>query len=419
MPIQTTKNIWHNGKLIPWQDANIHVMSHVVHYGSSIFEGIRAYTQAAASPDQPGTAGIFRLEEHMQRFRDSGHIYRMPLGYSVPDMQQAVIDLVEANGIAPCYIRPVAFRGYGEMGVNPMKSPVEVYIANYPWGKYVPGNDGANVCISSWSRNAPNTTPTIAKAGGNYLNSQLIRMEAEINGYDEGIGLDSNGLLSEGSGENLFLVRGGVLYTTPLSSSVLNGITRSSMLTLAAELGIPVVEQTLPREMLYICDEAFFTGTAAEVTHLRSVDRILIGDGTMGPITKALHDEFFGIVNGTVKDRHNLAHSSQSKSRRTRRGVRSGRRSATYAVATTRRLPVFFSYISASATSQSETGSVASSGNSANPTLIVRRASRPIGNRTDETASRSDCAMRSQSSRLARSFTITLNSSPPQRAQRI
>ncbi len=305
MPIQTTKNIWHNGKLIPWQDANIHVMSHVVHYGSSIFEGIRAYTQAAPRPDQPGTAAIFRLEEHMQRFRDSGHIYRMPLGYTVPEMQQAVIDLVEANGIAPCYIRPVAFRGYGEIGVNPMKSPVEVYIANYPWGKYVPGNEGANVCISSWNRNAPNTTPTLAKAGGNYLNSQLIRMEAEINGYDEGIGLDSNGLLSEGSGENLFLVRGGVLYTTPLASSVLNGITRSSMLTLAGELGIPVVEQTLPREFLYICDEAFFTGTAAEVTHLRSVDRILIGDGTMGPVTKALHDEFFGIVNGTVKDRHN------------------------------------------------------------------------------------------------------------------
>ncbi len=305
MPIQTTKNIWHNGTLIPWQDANIHVMSHVVHYGSSIFEGIRAYTQAATSPDQPGTAAIFRLEEHMQRFRDSGHIYRMPLGYTVPEMQQAVIDLVEANGIAPCYIRPVAFRGYGEVGVNPMKSPVEVYIANYPWGKYVPGNEGANVCISSWNRNAPNTTPTLAKAGGNYLNSQLIRMEAEINGYDEGIGLDSNGLLSEGSGENLFLVRGGVLYTTPLSSSVLNGITRSSMLTLAGELGIPVVEQNLPRELLYICDEAFFTGTAAEVTHLRSVDRILIGDGTMGPVTKALHDEFFGIVNGTVKDRHN------------------------------------------------------------------------------------------------------------------
>ena len=302
MPLQTTKHIWHNGSLIPWENANIHIMSHVVHYGSSIFEGIRAYTQAGKG-DAPATAGIFRLEEHMQRFRDSGHIYRMPLGFSVGELCHAVIETVEANAVAPCYIRPVAFRGYGEAGINPLKSPVEVYIANYPWGKYVPGNDGANVCVSSWNRHAPNTMPTLSKAGGNYLNSQLIRMEAEINGYDEGIALDRNGLLSEGSGENLFLIRGGVLYTTPLASAVLNGITRSSILSLAKELGIPVVEQTLPREMLYICDEAFFTGTAAEVTHLRSVDRILIGDGTMGPVTRALHDEFFGIVNGTRPDR--------------------------------------------------------------------------------------------------------------------
>jgi branched-chain amino acid aminotransferase len=300
MPLQTTKNIWHNGKLIPWESATIHIMSHVVHYGSSIFEGIRAYTQQAN-----GTAGIFRLEEHMQRFRDSGHIYRMPLGFTVAELSQAVIDVVEANGVAPCYIRPVAFRGYGEAGINPLSSPVEVYIANYPWGKYVPGNDGANVCVSSWNRHAPNTMPTLSKAGGNYLNSQLIRMEAEVNGYDEGIALDVNGLLSEGSGENLFLVRGGVLYTTPLASSVLNGITRNSVLTLAKDLGIPVVEQRLPREMLYICDEAFFTGTAAEVTHLRSVDRVLIGDGTMGPVTTAIHDAFFAIVNGTAPDRFN------------------------------------------------------------------------------------------------------------------
>lgn len=297
MPLQKTKNIWHNGQMIPWENANIHVMSHVVHYGSSIFEGIRTYTQ-------PGGAGIFRLPEHMQRFLDSGHIYRMPLGFTVDELSQAVIDVVEANGVAPCYIRPVAFRGYGEAGINPLKSPVEVYVANFPWGKYVPGNHGADVCISSWSRHAPNTMPTLSKAGGNYLNSQLIRMEAEINGYDEGIALDVNGLLSEGSGENLFLIRGGVLYTTPLASAVLNGITRSSILTLAKDLGIAVVEQALPREMLYICDEAFFTGTAAEVTHLRSVDRIMIGDGTMGPVTKALHDEFFGIVNGTKPDRY-------------------------------------------------------------------------------------------------------------------
>jgi branched-chain amino acid aminotransferase len=223
----------------------------------------------------------------------------------VEELSQAVVDTVESNGVAPCYIRPVAFRGYGEAGVNPLRCPVEVYIANYPWGKYVPGNAGANVCVSSWNRSAPNTLPTMAKAGGNYLNSQLIRMEAEINGYDEGIALDVNGTISEGSGENLFLVRGGTLYTTPLTSAVLDGITRSSIITLATELGIPVVEQTLPREFLYVCDEAFFTGTAAEVTHLASVDRITIGDGTMGPITRALHDEFFSIVNGTAKDRHN------------------------------------------------------------------------------------------------------------------
>ncbi|HEY6414349.1 MAG TPA: branched-chain amino acid transaminase [Edaphobacter sp.] len=298
MPLQTTANIWHNGQLIPWDKANIHVMSHVVHYGSSVFEGIRCYTQ-------PNGAGVFRLNEHMARLVDSAKIYRMPLPYTVEQLSTAVIDVIEANGIAPCYIRPIAFRGYGEIGVNPLKSPVEVYIANFPWGKYVPGNEGADVCVSSWSRLAPNTMPSLAKAGANYMNSQLIRMEAEVNGYSEGIALDINGYLSEGSGENLFLVRGGVLYTTPLANSVLNGITRSSVLTLAKQLGIEVIEQAMPREMLYICDEAFFTGTAAEVTHLRSVDRILVGDGTMGPITTALHEEFFAIVNGLKPDRHN------------------------------------------------------------------------------------------------------------------
>ena len=294
MTIQTTANIWHNGKLIPWEDAKIHVMSHVVHYGSSVFEGIRCYTP-----------GVFRLPEHMARLIDSAKIYRMPLPYTAEQLSAAVVDVIEANGVVPCYIRPIAFRGYGEMGVNPLKSPVEVYVANFPWGKYVPGNAGADVCVSSWSRLAPNTMPSLAKAGANYMNSQLIRMEAEINGYSEGIALDTNGYLSEGSGENLFLVRGAVLYTTPLANSVLNGITRNSVITLARQLGIDVVEQALPRELLYICEEAFFTGTAAEVTHLRSVDRILVGDGMMGPITKALHDEFFGIVNGTRPDRHN------------------------------------------------------------------------------------------------------------------
>jgi branched-chain amino acid aminotransferase len=291
MPLVTTKNIWHNGRMIAWEQAQIHVMSHVVHYGSSVFEGLRCYAP-----------GIFRLQDHMQRLLDSAKIYRMPIPYTLEELCSGVVDLVEANGIAPCYIRPIAFRGYGEIGVNPLKAPMEVYIANFPWGKYVPGNDGADVCISSWNRLAPNTMPSLAKAGANYMNSQLIRMEAEINGYSEGIALDVNGYLSEGSGENLFIVRGGVLYTTPLANSVLNGITRNSVLTIAKSLDIPVVEQPLPREMLYICDEAFFTGTAAEVTHLRSVDRILVGDGTMGPVTSAIHAEFFAIVNGKKPD---------------------------------------------------------------------------------------------------------------------
>ena len=298
MSLQPTKNIWHNGNLIPWESATIHVMSHVVHYGSSIFEGIRCYAQ-------PDGAAIFRLSEHMQRFIESGVIYRMPLGYNLQQLNQAVVELVEANGVAPCYIRPVAFRGYGDVGGSPLKSPVEVYVVNFPWGKYVPGNKGAEVCISSWNRNAPNTMPAMAKAGGNYLNSQLIRMEAAVNGYDEGIALDVNGTISEGSGENLFIIKGGTMYTAPLTSSVLNGITRNSIMTLAKEMGIPVVEQPLPRELLYICDEAFFTGTAVEVTHISSVDRITIGDGTAGPITTKLHDEFFGIVNGKLQDRHN------------------------------------------------------------------------------------------------------------------
>ncbi len=296
MPIQPTKHIWHNGELIPWEKANIHVMSHVVHYGSSVFEGIRCYTQ-------PGGAAIFRLEEHMKRLMDSAKIYRMPLPFTLDQLNAAVVELVEANGIAPCYIRPIAFRGYGEMGVNPLKSPVEVYIGNFPWGKYVAGNDGADICISSWNRLAPNTMPSLAKAGANYMNSQLIHMEALTNGYAEGIALDRNGYLSEGSGENLFLVRSGVLYTAPLANSVLSGITRDSVLVLARQFGIPVVEQALPRELLYVCDEAFFTGTAAEVTHLRSVDRILVGDGTMGPVTKTLHDAYFNILNGLDEDR--------------------------------------------------------------------------------------------------------------------
>ena len=296
MPIQSTSKIWHNGNLIPWEQATIHVMSHVVHYGSSVFEGIRCYSQ-------PQGAAIFRLPEHMQRLIDSAKIYRMVLPYSLDELCASVVDVVEANGIAPCYVRPIVIRGYGEIGVNPKGSPIEVYVANFPWGKYMPGSDGVDVCVSSWNRLAPNTMPALAKAGANYMNSQLIRMEAEINGYAEGIGLDVNGLVSEGSGENVFIVRNGVLYTPPLANSALSGITRDSVLTIARHLGLSVIEQSIPRELLYIADEVFFTGTAAEVTPIRSIDRIVVGDGKTGEITKRVADEFFGIVNGLKPDR--------------------------------------------------------------------------------------------------------------------
>jgi branched-chain amino acid aminotransferase len=296
MPIQPTEKIWHNGTLIPWEQANIHVMSHVVHYGSSVFEGIRCY-------GQPSGAAVFRLPEHMQRLLDSAKIYRMNIPFTLDELCAGVVDVIEANGIAPCYIRPIVIRGYGEIGVNPKGSPIEVYIANFPWGKYVAGSGGADVCISSWNRLAPNTMPALAKAGANYMNSQLIRMEADANGYAEGIALDVSGLVSEGSGENIFLVRNGVLYTPQLGNSALSGITRDSVLTIARHLGLTVIEQPIPRELLYISDEVFFTGTAAEVSPIRSIDKILIGDGNTGPITKQIADEFFGIANGLRPDR--------------------------------------------------------------------------------------------------------------------
>jgi len=296
MPIQTTKNIWHNGNLIPWEQATIHVMSHVVHYGSSVFEGIRCY-------GQPQGSAVFRLPEHMQRMLDSAKIYRMEIPFTIEELCAGVVELIEANGVAPCYIRPIALRGYGEIGVSPKGSPTEVYIANFPWGKYIAGHGGADVCISSWNRLAPNTMPALAKAGANYMNSQLIRMEAETNGYSEGIALDVSGLVSEGSGENVFIVRNGVLYTPPLANSALSGITRDSVLTIARSMGLTVVEQPLPREMLYIADEVFFTGTAAEVSPIRSIDRIVIADGNPGEVTRKIADEFFGIANGLKPDK--------------------------------------------------------------------------------------------------------------------
>src|SRR5512146_1623763 len=242
MAIQATEKIWHNGKLIPWNDARIHVMSHVVNYGSSLFEGIRCY----AHPDGPA---IFRLREHMQRLQDSAKIYRIELSYSVDQLCQAASELVSVNGVWPCYLRPIVMRGYGEAGVNPLKTPVEVYMANYPWGKYLGHGDaseGVETCVSSWSRIAPNTMPAMSKAGANYMNSQLIKMEAIVNGYVEGIALDVNGYVSEASGANIFVVRKGKLLTPPLGNSVLPGITRASVIELAEELGIPVIEQMIP-----------------------------------------------------------------------------------------------------------------------------------------------------------------------------
>jgi branched-chain amino acid aminotransferase len=299
MAIKASEFVWHNGQLIPWDDAKIHVMSHVVNYGSSVFEGIRCY-QTTHGP------AIFRLREHMQRLIDSAKIYRIETEYSLDELCNGAVEICAANKVSPCYIRPIVLRGYGQVGVNPFNSPTEVYICNYEWGKYLGSADsdeGVDVCVSSWNRLAPNTMPTMSKSGANYMNSQLIKMEAIVNGYAEGIALDVNGYVSEGSGENLFLVHKDRLYTPPLGASVLPGITRNSVQHIAHELGIPVVEQIIPRELLYVCDELFFSGTAAEITPIRSVDKITVGSGVAGPITKSLRKEFYGIVNGVTEDR--------------------------------------------------------------------------------------------------------------------
>jgi branched-chain amino acid aminotransferase len=298
MAIQKTEKIWHNGKFVRWDDAHIHVMSHVVNYGSSVFEGIRCY----ALPSGPA---IFRAQEHVQRLLDSAKIYRIDVEFSRDELVTALVELVKNNGVWPCYIRPIVLRGYGEAGVNPFNSPTEVYVVNYPWGKYL-GSDaeqGVDVCVSSWTRIAPNTLPAMAKSGANYMNSQLVKMEAIINGYVEGIALDANGYVSEGSGENLFVVRKGTLQTAPLGNSVLPGITRDSVLRIARELGIPLAEQGIPRELLYIADEVFLTGTAAEITAVRSVDKISVGKGPLGPITRSIQKEFYAIIRGEKPDR--------------------------------------------------------------------------------------------------------------------
>lgn len=300
MAIDEKSKVWHNGRLIPWNEATVHVMSHVVNYGSSVFEGVRCY-------NLPSGPAIFRAPEHIQRLLDSAKIYRMDVDFTRDEIVAGMVELIGVNRIWPCYIRPIVLRGYGQVGVNPLNSPIEVFIANYSWAKYL-GSDadqGVDVCVSSWTRIAPNTLPAMAKAGANYMNSQLIKMEAILNGYVEGIALDVNGYVSEGSGENLFVVRNGTLLTAPLGNSVLPGITRDSVLQIARDLGIPIVEQMIPREMLYIADEVFFSGTAAEITAVRSVDKISVKNGAVGPITKAVQREFYGIIEGKMEDRHN------------------------------------------------------------------------------------------------------------------
>ena len=300
MSFSGTGKVWMNGRIVNWADATIHVASHVIHYGTAVFEGMRCYKT-------PSGSAFFRLDAHMRRLYDSARIYRMDYSRDCATLTQAVVETVQANGLPACYIRPVIYRGYHALGVNPLPCPVEATVLVWEWGAYL-GPDslskGVDVRVSSWARMAPNTLPAMAKSVANYANSGLIKMEAVLDGYSEGIALDVDGHISEGSGQNLFLVRDEVLYTPPFASSVLPGITRDSITTIAQELGFQVREQNLPREMLYVCDEAFFVGTAAEITPIRSVDKIQVGQGRRGPVTTAIQQAFFDYINGVLPDRH-------------------------------------------------------------------------------------------------------------------
>ncbi len=300
MAIEPTDYIWMDGDLIPWDQANVHMSVHAMHYGSSVFEGIRAY-------DIDGTASIFGLDGHVRRLFDSCKVYRMEIGYTPEEIRQACIETVKANKLKSAYIRPLVFRGTGTIGVDPRPCPVHVAVMTIYLGRYLGPEaieQGVDVCVSSWGRMAHNTFPANAKIGGQYINSQLIKMEAVENGYVEGIAMDSNGFVSEGSGENLFVIRDGEILTPPLASSILRGITRQSVITLARDLGYTVKEEFIPRELLYMAEEVFFTGTAAEITPIRSIDRIAIGEGTRGPITERLQSAFFSIVSGESPDEY-------------------------------------------------------------------------------------------------------------------
>ncbi len=285
-------DIWVNGRLVPYEDATVHVLSHALHYGTSVFEGIRCYETERGS-------AIFRLHEHMRRLVDSAKIYRMELPYSVEELEHAALGTIQESGLKSCYIRPLAYRGMGSLGVNPLENKVEVFIAVWEWGAYLGPEaleHGVDVEVASWNRMAPNTFPALAKAGGNYLNAGLVKMDAVLNGFNEGIMLSTDGYVAEGSGENLFLVRDGKIYTAPSALSILPGITRDSIITIARSRGYEVIEANIPREALIIADELFFTGTAAEVTPIRSVDHYKVGSGSRGPITKELQEAFFDVV---------------------------------------------------------------------------------------------------------------------------
>jgi len=301
MPINKSDWIWQNGKMVAWDDAQVHVLTHALHYGSSVFEGIRVYPT-------PDGLRAFRLQAHTKRMQESAKIHRFEIPYSAAEINKVCCEVVLRNKLTNgAYIRPIAFRGYGDVGLAPPpEHPVDLIVAAWEWGTYL-GQDalesGVDAGISSWQRVAPNTIPAMAKAGGNYLGSTLISLEAKANGFAEGIALSTDGTVSEGAGENLFIVKDGKVYTPSSSASILAGITRDTIITLAREAGIDVVEQTIPREMLYIADELFMTGTAAEVTPVRSVDRIAIGSGSRGPITANLQTRFFGLFNGTTEDK--------------------------------------------------------------------------------------------------------------------
>ena len=300
MGFSGTGKIWMNGKLVEWKDATIHIATHVIHYGSGVFEGARCY-------DTPRGSACFRLDAHMRRLQQSAKVYRMEYPLDLAGWQRAVLDTIRANAMKACYIRPIVYRGYDSLGVNPTTCPVDVAILLWEWGAYL-GKEaleqGCDVKVSSWSRLAPNTLPAMAKSTANYANSGLIKMDALADGYSEGIALDVYGNVSEGSGQNIFIVRDGVVTTPPLASSILGGITRDSIITLAKDLGYAVQESVLPREALYIADEVFFVGTAAEVTPVRSIDKITIGSGRRGPVTEALQRAFFDVINGEVPDTH-------------------------------------------------------------------------------------------------------------------